>query len=149
VADFTESIRQSPQAPLGYNLRAAARYQLGEYRTAIQDHLEALKRDPRDPGTFNQLAWIWATAPDPDVRNGERAKECATRACELTEWQEAGYLDTLAAACAECGEHDVAVQWQQKALDRARPEQMAEYTARLVLYVDGKPYRARPGQSDS
>ena len=58
---------------------------------------------PRSAATFNQLGWVWATCPDPDIRNGERARECATRACELTEWTEPGFLDTLAAACAECG----------------------------------------------
>src|SRR5207302_589419 len=83
------------------------------------DHMEALKRDPRSAATFNQLGWVWATCPDPDIRNGERARECATRACELTEWTEPGFLDTLAAACAECGEFDDAVKWQEKAVPPA------------------------------
>ena len=56
------------------------------------------KRAPDDADTFNQLAWLWATAPDAEFRNGERAKECAVRACELTDWQAPGPLDTLAAA---------------------------------------------------
>ena len=34
------------------------------------------ERDPRSASTFNQMAWIRATAPDPDVRNGRQAKEC-------------------------------------------------------------------------
>ena len=75
-----------------------------EVAAAIRDYLEALKRDPHHAATFNQLGWVWATCPDESLRNGERAKECATRACELTDWVEPGYLDTLAAAHAACGE---------------------------------------------
>jgi serine/threonine-protein kinase len=103
--------------------------------------MEALKRDPRHAGTFNQLGWVWATCPDPDVRNGPRAKECATRACELTEWAEPGFLDTLAAACAECGEFDDAVRWQEKAIELADPDRAADYRGRLGLYRTRKPAR--------
>ncbi|MBY0457125.1 MAG: hypothetical protein K2V38_07300, partial [Gemmataceae bacterium] len=87
-------------------------------------------------------AWIWSTCPDPDVRNGPRARECATRACELTEWGEPGFLDTLAAACAECGAFEEAVKWQEKALVLIDdPERQADYRTRLALYEDGKPAR--------
>ena len=147
LADYTEAIRNSPEYPGTYNLRAAVYYQQSQYQRAIQDHLDALKRDPRNPATFNQLGWIWATAPDPDVRNGRQAKECATRACELTEWQEAGFMDTLAAAHAECGEFDEAVKWQEKARDLVKPEQAIDYDSRVMLYQNGRPHRARPTES--
>ena len=139
AADFSEAVRLAPTTPLFYNLRAGVLYRQGQYARAVQDHLEALKRDPRSASTFNQMAWIWATAPDPDVRNGRQAKECATRACELSEWQEPGFLDTLAAACAECGEFDDAVRWQEKAVGLAN--EADEFRARAELYRQGKPYR--------
>ena len=144
LADYTDAIRLVPTNPLAYNLRAGVHYAKKQYRQAVQDHLEALKRDPKSAATFNQLGWIWATAPDPDVRNGTRAKECATRACELTEWQEPGYLDTLAAAAAECGEFSAAVKWQEKAMALAKPEMEDDYRSRLVQYKAGKPARATP-----
>lgn len=144
VTDLSTAIQLNPADQLPYNLRAAVYYHLHQYARAVQDHLEALKRNPRDPGTFNQLGWLWATAPDPDVRNGPRAKECATRACELTEWQEAGFLDTLAAAHAECGEFEEAIQWQRKALKLAGPEADEVFTERLELYERGKPVRVTP-----
>lgn len=141
AADFTEAIRLAPTTPLFYNLRAGVLYREGQYARAVQDHLEALKRDPRSASTFNQMAWIRATAPDPDVRNGRQAKECATRACELSEWQEPGFLDTLAAACAECGEFDDAVRWQEKAIGLAGESAVDEFGARAELYRRGRPYR--------
>src|SRR5262249_50205514 len=98
LADFDEAVRLAPPAVMPYNSRAGVHYARQDYAAAIRDHMEALKRDPRHAGTFNQLGWVWATCPDPDVRNGERARECATRACELTECTEPGHLGTPPAA---------------------------------------------------
>jgi serine/threonine-protein kinase len=143
LADFNEAVRLAPSAVMPYNFRAGVHYARQNYGLAVRDHMEALKRDPRHAGTFNQLAWLWSTCPDPDVRNGERARECATRACELTEWSEPGFLDTLAAACAESGEFDEAVKWQEKAMDLVAgdPAKEADYQTRLDLYHDRKPAR--------
>jgi tetratricopeptide (TPR) repeat protein len=145
LEDFNEAIKLVPSAVMPYNYRAGIHYSRGHYAAAVRDHMEALKRDPRHAGTFNQLAWVWSTCPDPDVRNGSRARECATRACELTEWSEPGFLDTLAAAYAECGEFDDALKWQQKAIDLVvTPELEIDYRSRLELYQQRKPARV-PG----
>lgn len=142
LADFNEAIRLSPAAVTPYNCRAGVHYAKGNYAAAARDHMEALKRDPRHAGTFNQLAWVWSTCPDPDVRNGVRARECATRACELTDWLDPSYLDTLAAAYAECGEFEEAVKWQEKAIENVTaPELAADYQSRLELYRQRRPAR--------
>ena len=52
---------------------------------------------------MNAAAWIWATAPEPEMRDGKRAIPAAQRACELLQWKRAAYIDTLAAAYAETG----------------------------------------------
>lgn len=143
LVDFNEAIKLAPSAVMPYNYRAGVHYARENYAAAVRDHMEALKRDPRHAGTFNQLAWVWSTCPDPDVRNGQRARECATRACELTEWCEAGFLDTLAAAHAECGEFDDAIKWQEKAMELVAddPEKEADYATRFDLYQQHKPAR--------
>jgi serine/threonine-protein kinase len=140
VADFTEAARLVT-SPTPLRLRADAHAARGDYAAAVRDLLEALKRSPRDAASFNQLAWLLATAPDDAVRNGEQAKECATRACELTEWLTPEPLDTLAAANAECGHFEDAVRWEERAIALAPPDLVDEYAARLHLYRDQKPYR--------
>ncbi len=87
----------------------------------------------KKPSGQYQVRWR-----DPNGR--DRAKECATRACELTEWQEAGFLDTLAAACAELGEYEDSVKWMEKAIALA-PDHEDDYRTRLELYESDKPYR--------
>lgn len=139
--DFNEAIRLNPQETSAYTLRANMHYSRGEYPMALRDYLESLKRKPRSAFLFNQMAWIWATAPDPDVRNSRRAIECATRACELTEWQEPDFLDTLAAAYANAGEFELAISWQHKAADRASEDRHDLFEERLKLYEEGRPYR--------
>jgi serine/threonine-protein kinase len=91
---------------------------------------------------------IWATAFEPKYRDGRRAVEAATRACELTDWKNAGFLDTCAAAHAEAGQFESAVKWQTRAIElEADENQKAEYRSRLKLYEARQPHReSLPGR---
>ncbi len=86
---------------------------------------------------LNGLA-IFATSPDPAIREGVKAVSYATRLCQLSKWQEKNTLDTLAAAYAEAGRFDLALTWQQKALGTPPDKDML---ARLALYEHHQPYR--------
>ena len=101
--------------------------------------------------TLNNLAWLQATSPRAELRDGAKAIDNATKACELTEWKKAIYVDTLAAAYAEAGDFDSAVKWQKKAVDLLPEDVSAEsrvdYESRLKLYKSGKPYRESPSKS--
>jgi hypothetical protein len=55
--------------------------------------------------------------PDPKYGDATRAVKSATRACALTEWKNAGYLNLLAAAYAKLGDLDEAIKWQTRAVD--------------------------------
>jgi serine/threonine-protein kinase len=129
VDDFTQLIAKLPRRATGYALRAAAHEAAGDPAAAVRDYLEALTCEPTDAGTLNQLAWLLAT--NAGVKDAARAKDLATRACELTGWAEAAYLDTLAAACAELGDRAAAVAWMEKAVALDDRE---EYRGRLVGY---------------
>ncbi|MBI1915024.1 MAG: hypothetical protein HYS12_09855 [Planctomycetes bacterium] len=50
-------------------------------------------------------------------------------------------MAALAAAYAELGEFDKAVEWQTKALASAPAEEKDQYRDRLKQYQDRKPYR--------
>ena len=95
-------------------------------------------------GSLNDAAWIYATAPDDALRDGEKAKEYALKACNLNRWQVFATVDTLAAAYAESKEFDAAVEAQSKAVELAPEEAKEELRSRLELYKSGKPYRQSP-----
>ncbi len=112
-----------------------------EYRRALADYAEATRVDPALSIAHNNRAWLLAACPDAGVRDGKAAVEAATRACELTKWQAAPYLDTLAAACAEASDFDAAVKWQTRA-NAMFPDgpDKSQGQARLKLYKDRTPY---------
>ena len=99
---------------------------------------------------YNNKAWMLATAPDAAAREGAEAVKAATKAFELTGEKSPVIMDTLAAACAEAGDFDRAVQLEEKALadpDLVKLVGEAEVKAardRLALYRDKKPFHEKP-----
>ena len=85
--------------------------------------------DPDYAFAYNNLAWVFATAPDAVFRNGNRALELAERAVELD--REAATLDTLAAAYAEVGRFDEAIRTQLQAIALLKKEDENRYMADL------------------
>jgi serine/threonine protein kinase/tetratricopeptide (TPR) repeat protein len=101
--------------------------------------------------SLNTIACQQATSSTAELRNGAKAIEYATRACELTDWKNANYIDTLAAAYAEAGDFNSAVKWQKESISLLTKEEPAEWQAafeeRLKLYQSGKPYRGSPSEN--
>src|SRR5262249_12649940 len=131
IADYTELLRLAPDDVTAYNQRGMCWYFKGDHERALADHEQALSHAPHDAASNNSVAWLLATCPEDHRRNGARALELATRACELTEWRQATFLDTLAAAHAECGRFAEAVTWAEKAVGLAPESDRPEYQGRL------------------
>jgi tetratricopeptide (TPR) repeat protein len=148
VSDFNETMRlvpniaAEPRAGAFYSLRGQAFQGNKEYHLAIADYDRAIRLRPK-ASTCNQLAWLLATCPKGELRDGKRAVALATKACELSEWKDGTLIDTLASANAECGNWQEAVKWQQKAIELGYNDKEEEKKGRqrLKLYEEGKAYR--------
>jgi Flp pilus assembly protein TadD len=107
----------------------------------LADYGQAIRLDPKNAEAHNARAWLLATRPDDKLRDGKLALNSARRLCELSDWKDASYIDTLAAAYAEVGDFEKASQHQRQAIELATPELRAPLQDRLELYQDKKPYR--------
>jgi tetratricopeptide (TPR) repeat protein len=146
MADAESAVRANPSMACGYVVRGLFHGRLGHYAAAEADLLQSLAIDRHDPGAMNLLAWLWATCPNPQFRQGKQAVQYATQACQSTGWKEPSYLGTLAAAMAEAGNFDAAIHMQEKALENTayqRQEGQRAYE-RIRLYRAGTPYREQP-----
>jgi tetratricopeptide (TPR) repeat protein len=145
IKDFDEAIRLDPKNAGAYFGRGVAWNKKKEYDHAIKDFDEAVRVNPKHLSALNSQAWLLGTCPDQRYRDGKKALELATKACELTDWKAPAYLDTLAAAYAETGDFDKAVEWAQKALKDAEFEKKSgdETRERLKLFKDKIPFREK------
>jgi tetratricopeptide (TPR) repeat protein len=125
--------------------RSDAAISIGDHAAALADLSKAIELEPEDSGIHNNLAWILATSPDDAIRDGKRAVELATKACEQTEWQEAHIISTLAAAYAEMGDFEKAQKYSEQAVELGgkSDEVKEQLAAELASYQASKPWRER------
>ena len=123
--------------------RGDANLAIGKHAEAIKDFEVAIKVAPENSGLLNNLAWVLATSPDDKLRDGKRAIELATKACELTKFEQAHILSTLGSAHAETGDFDEAKKWAQKAVEAASAENKEQLQEELDSYESEKPWREK------
>ncbi len=145
LADYAVALQLSPESDTLHYRRGIAYHALKNYAAAEVEFTTAYERNPDSPNLLARWAWQLATAPEASYRDGKAALEFATRANERTGSAVSEHLDALAAAWAENGRFDHAMDFQRKAITAARlPYQLKKVSAmeqRLALYRTGKPYR--------
>ena len=146
---FTAVLKAEPGNAVAIRGRADAYLSIGEHKKAIADYEAALKSTPDDSGVLNNFAWVLATSPDEPLRDGKRALELARKACELTEYEQAHILSTLAAAYAELGDFENAVKWSRKACEIGNEDVADQLKEELTSYQNGKPWRERKTQEET
>ena len=150
---YRRVVALQPSSPEARLRLAGALVAAGSYSEARQELEAALAAAPGAMAVVNALAHVLATAPDEEVRDGERALELANRA--YMAMQSLEYAETLGLAMAEKGDFTEAVQWQEVLLRQARslrqPETVRRLEHNLELYRAGQAVRteALPGPRGS
>ncbi len=114
LAALFEELRTQPTAEAHLNVAAVYEWQRN-FPGALEHYAAAWRLQPDNPQLLNNYAWLLATCPQPTLRDGARAVTLAQHACELTKFEKAIYLGTLAAAQAQAGKFDAAAATAQQA----------------------------------
>ncbi|MGC6425565.1 MAG: ASPIC/UnbV domain-containing protein [Akkermansiaceae bacterium] len=119
----------------------------GSSRQALAAYRQALRLRPGWPTAVNNLAWILATHPDDEVRDGTEALRLAQSLMEKKGAENPTALLTLAASFAEVGNFQSAIQVVDRALAIAKRDQVKSASEQLSKirtdFENEKPIRGR------
>jgi tetratricopeptide (TPR) repeat protein len=117
---------------------------LGRYGQAKQAYERAISLDPQSPAAYRNLAWMQATCPQTEYRDGAAAVANIEKASQLAGGSDDLTLDTKAAALAAAGRYEEAAKVQQEAIAAAPESDAAAYRERLALYQQGASFTSQP-----
>lgn len=156
---LSELLQTDPENVAALRSRGDALLSVGDHQKAIEDYESAIKSvgqieiDTADEfqkqeaaGIYNNLSWVLATSPNDKVRNGARSLELAEKAAALSNYEAPHILSTLAAAFAEAGNFEKAVEWSEKAVelgDEENHEQLEQLELELESYRKGEAWREK------
>lgn len=151
IEEQTATIEQqnsSPDLLPHYLMRGQAYEQVYDYENAVKDYQAAIEVAPKLEAGYLHLAWLDATCPKAEFRDGKKALELAKAAFTHAERKTALHWDTLAAAYAEVGDFEEAILAEQRAAvladgshDLAIRSRLPDIRARLESYEAATPHR--------
>jgi tetratricopeptide (TPR) repeat protein len=109
---------------------------------------QAASSIPDSTVALDELAWIFATHPNDELRDGHEAVRLAEHACTLTKRSNPLLLATLASAYAETGNFSEAINITQESISKARASDNRDAIALdeklLGFFQSNKPIRQDP-----
>ena len=134
-----------PPDQLPIRLREVARLQQ-LFDNQMAALFKRIRATPDDADAHRRLALMLASCPVSRLRDGKKAVEMATRACELTSWKDSMALDSLASAHAAAGDRTEAAQYERKAVEAEKDPAVKEaYRTRLKQYQSPPDQKAKAG----
>jgi Flp pilus assembly protein TadD len=122
IAEWRTTLSLHPNDPGTNTNLANALVQKGLLREAADHYEIALQSEPDSPLPLNNLAWLMSAGPDDSLRNGPMAVELARKANRISKQNNPFFMRTLAAAYAEAGRFDVAIETAQGASELANAQ---------------------------
>ena len=143
---FRQVLMMQPKATRVWMRLGQLQEQHGKLVDALKSYESLTSLSPNDHRGPTRIAWILATAPNENIRDGERALKLAQQAASRTKQKDPVVLDVLAAAYAENGNYEKAVQTCQQAIsllrqavDRPLREEISRHHD---IYASKRPFRS-------
>ncbi|MBN2182286.1 MAG: sulfatase-like hydrolase/transferase [Sedimentisphaerales bacterium] len=123
-----------------------------KFDLAITHFRETLRLRP-NLSKLHILAWTLATCPQEDLREPAEAVKLALKCCEITQFKEPAYINTLAVSYAAAGDFPEAVKTARRALDIARLVKQQGLIDKSQMYLkmfeSGKAYYQQPKSDET
>ena len=136
IAHWQKTVSLQPNDAEAHTTLGDALLRKGEIGEAITHYEKALEIAPHSLLTLNNLAWALSTCPDASRRNGARAIELAQEADQLAGGQNPIFIRTLAAAYAENGRFNDAIESAQRAVQLALAQDNFALASKLEKDID-------------
>ena len=147
IAYFAQAKELNPDEPDAYLGLGILHERSGNEARAIDEFRQGLGNAREDYHLASQLARLLAISSSPQLRNGAEAVRLAETASAITSHRDPETLDVLAAAYAENGQFETAVETARRAHELAisagRPYLAAQIEGRLESYRARRPIRSR------
>ena len=144
AALYTRALKQRPSAESYYYLAMIQGIQ-GQVANTLTNLSLAVAMKPDYLVALNELAWVLATHPQQEFRDGKRAVELAERTTAASGDAEPRYWGSLDAAYAESGRFEDAIKTAQKVIvlanEKGQTNLISSAELRIKLYQQGKPFR--------
>ena len=135
IAHYEQALALRPDDAPTHVALAGALAKTDRLGGAIAHYEDALRIEPEQPELLNNLAWLYATDPDPGQRNPSEAIRLAERAVALGGGQNPSLLDTLAVAYAAAGRFRDAVAHAERALEVAQEQGQIELASEIERHL--------------
>jgi tetratricopeptide (TPR) repeat protein len=131
IAQWRITLSLHPDDPGTNTSLANALVEKGLFREAVAHYQVTLQSEPDSELPLNNLAWVLSAAPDDSVRNGAAAVELALHLNQVTHDSNPFFIRTLAAAYAEAGQFEKAIETGQTASGLAHAQAQHELAGKI------------------
>jgi hypothetical protein len=141
IEHLQKAIELRPEYASTYRNLALVMEKIGRPREAAHYFREAIQRDPKWALPLCNLAMLYATRPEPELRKPAEAVRLAQRAVELTSGADTACLRVLATVYAADGQLDAAIGVAERGEEMARQKDqpaLAEDFGRLIRLLRSK-----------
>jgi tetratricopeptide (TPR) repeat protein len=136
IAEWRTTLSIHPYDAGAHTSLGNALVQKGLLREAADHYEKALQSEPDSILPLNNLAWVMSTGPDDSLRNNEMAVQLATKANQLSKENNPVFIRTLAAAYAQAGQFEKAIEIARRAAEQANAQGVHDLAVQIQEEVD-------------
>ncbi len=136
IAEWRTTLSIHPFDAGAHTSLGNALVQEGWLSEAVDHYEKALQSEPDSILPLNNLAWVMSTGPDDSLRNNEIAVQLATKANQLSKESNPVFIRTLAAAYAQAGQFEKAIETARRALEQANAQGVHDLASQIQEELD-------------